>query len=954
MKKIGLVIVFSLVLFLMFSCSMEISNEIKEDNPIVQEPVEEKGAEVRIKINTPSLTSRTILPDNDDLVRANWYEVRLESLDDPDLAYTQSVSAEKGEAEVQFENVLIGTYIVTGEAYIKNGEATKVLLYKGRSSENLKVEVDGTNTATIILESLNYGNGLTGGVSVSINWTDASKMEGVIKEVVSKYPLSIKFFYADDYTENGFKPEYSQLGETIIAPVGTTSVHYEKHGIPVTGKGIGYFGIYYTVEETEYLLLTLGSDIVQIYSGQVSVPDNGDLYIVTNNNIPSVINEVRLSLGYGEDPTKNLLVSWRNTDDHGSLLYDRISLKLYDVSNGRNLVEQRIIDLREKTSSDMSYQFEAEMVKGHKYVVYATGRTPYGRETKTFVSNTFQSKVLVESVDIDESYISGSYMTNGESVVVSATVNPFDATDKGLCWSFEDDLFDVVSNDNDSNKVTLIAKKPGRTKVTATSLDNPELSDTSEKTISIRLRKPESPMCEVLEVDGGKKIRVYWSVNDSWAESYSVYRVVDGVAEENSVAVVDNVGDSVNSYDDENIVAGKSYSYFVKADNSTLTTAYFNPESEASEQSAAITPVVPTITFVQPTIKNFNLTISNSTGSASDILVTEEEPQTLFIPNPIEGIEKYTWLVNGAVIKTGTYESCSSITLTSDMSAVEIRGGDANTLTLIGETHDGNAYSSTIYFRVVTVKDERVEISNAISSIDINDGTYLLDAYVYPINATMQDITYSSSNEGVASIDSKGLITLKGIGHATITASCTYGASAVVELDVYNPLTDAKALIKMLNSSLKSVISDADASFGRDWWPGETPNTYNYENGKIKISSPENASQSPGRIDITNFFVDDGFYGTVTFDTTTSIKLYASDGGGIWQKGYLGDDPLHYIGYNNEGLVRVTLPYGQGSATIQFNAIDVQNKSGSYTVTFEGRESEEILYSEMVSEYPLI
>ena len=122
-------------------------------------------------------------------------------------------------------------------------------------------------------------------------------------------------------------------------------------------------------------------------------------------------------------------------------------------------------------------------------------------------------------------------------------------------------------------------------------------------------------------MDGGKKIRVYWSVNDSWAESYSVYRVVDGVAEENSVAVVDNVGDSVNSYDDENIVAGKSYSYFVKADNSTLTTAYFNPESEASEQSAAITPVVPTITFVQPTIKNFNLTISNSTGSASDILV---------------------------------------------------------------------------------------------------------------------------------------------------------------------------------------------------------------------------------------------------------------------------------------------------------------------------------------------
>ena len=954
MKKIGLVIVFSLILILMFSCSMEISNEIKEDNPIVQEPVEEKGAEVRIKINTPSLTSRTILPDNDDLVKANWYEVRLESIDDPDLAYTQSVSAENGEAEVQFENILIGTYIVTGEAYIKNGDATKVLLYKGRSSENLKVEVDGTNTATIILESLNYGNGLTGGVSVSIDWTDASKMEGVVKEVVSKYPLSIKFFYADDYTANGFKPEYTQLGETIIAPVGTTSVHYEKHGIPVTGKGIGYFGIYYTVEETEYLLLTLGSDIVQIYSGQVSVPDNGDLYIVTNNNIPSVINEVRLSLGYGEDPTKNLLVSWRNTDDYGSLLYDRISLKLYDVTNGRSLVEQKILDLREKISSDMSYQFEAEMVKGHKYVVYATGRTPYGRETKTFVSNTFQSKVLVESVDIDESYISGSYMTNGESVIASATVNPFDATNKGLSWSFEDDLFDVVSNDNDSNKVTLIAKKPGRTKVTATSLDNPELSDTSEKTISIRLRKPESPMCEVLEVDGGKKIRVFWSVNDSWAESYSVYRVVDGVTEENSVAVVDNVGDSVNSYDDVNVVAGKSYAYVVKAENSTLITPYFNPESEASDQSPAITPLVPTITFVQPTVKNFTLTISNGTGSASDVLVTEEEPQTLFIPNPIDGIEKYTWLVNGVAIKTGTYESCSSITLTSDMSAVEIRGGDANTLTLIGETHDGNAYSSTIYFRVVTVKDERVEISNAISSIDINDGTYLLDAYVYPINATMQDITYSSSNEDVASVDSKGVVTLKGIGHVNITASCTYGESSVMELDVYNPLTDPTSLIKIFNNGIKPVMTEADVSFKGDWWPGETPKKYSYDGEKVQISSPENASQSAGNIVLKDFIINDSFYGPIICNTTTSIKIYASDGGGIWNKGYIGDDPLHYIGYNNEGLVRVTLPYGQGSATIQFNAIDVQNKNGSYTVTFDGRDSVKIEYSDLAGEYPLM
>ncbi len=175
------------------------------------------------------------------------------------------------------------------------------------STNNLLVEIDGANTTEIALNALSSGDSLTGSISVTLDWTEAANMEGVVKEVVGKYPLNIKFFYAEDYSANNYAPSYSQLGETLVVPVGTTTAHYEMSGIPVTGKGIGYFGVYYTVEETEYLLLTLGSDIIQIYSQQVSIPDNGDLYVITNNNIPSVINEVRLNLSYGEDPTKAMI-----------------------------------------------------------------------------------------------------------------------------------------------------------------------------------------------------------------------------------------------------------------------------------------------------------------------------------------------------------------------------------------------------------------------------------------------------------------------------------------------------------------------------------------------------------------------------------------------------------------------------------------------------------------------
>ena len=951
MRKTSLFVTLLMVFLLLISCSMDVEEPVVEDVPPVEVPEVTKKdvADVKIKISSTTLSSRTILPDS--LVKANWYEVTLKSLSDPSLIYTESVQvSEEEEAVVSFENVRIGTYSVSGEAYIKNGESTKVLVYKGEGTNNLLVEIDGANTTEIALNALSSGDSLTGSISVTLDWTEAANMEGVVKEVVGKYPLNIKFFYAEDYSANNYAPSYSQLGETLVVPVGTTTAHYEMSGIPVTGKGIGYFGVYYTVEETEYLLLTLGSDIIQIYSQQVSIPDNGDLYVITNNNIPSVINEVRLNLSYGEDPTKNLLVSWTNSDDHGSLLYDRMSLKLYDITNGRTLVEQKVLDLKDISTSNMSYQFENDMVRGHKYIVYATGRTPYGRETKTFVSNTFQAKVLVESVTIDESTIVDAYMTNGESLALTAVVNPIDATNKVLVWS-NNELFDVVANDDNGNKVTLIAKKPGKTTITATSVDNPNVSDTTEKSISIRLRKPEVPVCDIVDIDGGKKIRVSWSVNDSWAESYKVYRVVDGVMESTAVAEVANLREALNSYEDENIIAGKSYSYVIKAENASLTTESFNPESEASEPSVAITPLVPTITFIQPTIDNFTLTISDGTGSASDILVTEKDSQTLYIPSAIEGIEKYTWLVNGVALKTGSYDACSSITLTSSMDAVAIRGGDANTLTLIGETADGRAYSSTLYFRVVTVKDERVDIYNTIDSIEINDGTYTLDACVYPYNATMQDLRFSSSDDSVASVDSRGVITLHSIGHVAITVSCTYGESTVMELDVYNKLDDAATLLSILNESLKPAIRGADSSFKGDWWPGLSAEEYSYDGGKVAITSSKGNSQSAGSIVISDLNVNHSYYGPITFNTTSDIKIYAKNEGA---SGYLGTDPLNYVGYKNEGIVKVTLPYGQKSATIQFNSISVKDNTGSYTVIFESTDPVNVDYSSISGQYPLI
>ena len=72
----------------------------------------------------------------------------------------------------------------------------------------------------------------------------------MVKDVATKNELKVKFFYTDDYSANNYNPTYRILEEKTVA-VGVTSVTFNTKNIPVTKNGMGYFGIYYTVDGIE-------------------------------------------------------------------------------------------------------------------------------------------------------------------------------------------------------------------------------------------------------------------------------------------------------------------------------------------------------------------------------------------------------------------------------------------------------------------------------------------------------------------------------------------------------------------------------------------------------------------------------------------------------------------------------------------------------------------------------
>ncbi len=953
MKKNFFNIILCVFMLLAFTACGPINMEetLPEKPQVPTVPAEPAEVTATVTIIITEAASRTVLPTA--LVRANSYDITLTSKTDRNNTYTATVS-DNGTAAVTatFTNVAIGEYTVEVSAFIRNSGANDVLLYTG--SSELTVNINGENKAAVQLNALSSGENLKGSINLTIDWTEEASKDGVVRDAVLNNSVKVRFHFAEDYTANGYNPDYMVKEEkTILA--GTTKAVFTTSDLPVTGKGIGYFSVTYEVEGVEYLLFNIGSEVFQIYSGQVSVPDDPNLYVVKSDNVPAEVNAIRVTLGYGEDPTKDLKVTW--TESEGNVqLYNSVTLSLYDITSGRQLMNTVVINANE-TRATAEHTFDHELQIGHIYIVEAFARTPYGRQTKTFISSPFQPKVLVTGVDINENTIPAGYMTNGQSFTLSANVSPANATIKNLNWSFTNDgMFDVIANDDVSNTVTLIAKRPGQTTITATSADDASKFDTAVKTVSVKLAKPATPEIEVVPVDGGKTIRVTWAVTDSWAEAYEVYRVVNGVKEAKPVATVETSGSLDSVYVDSNIYTSTSYAYQVKAISNSLKTDSFDPSSELSDVSAATTPVNPTITLIQPTIQNYQLQINKGTGAASDILVTATQSQTLTIPAAIEGIRSYTWLVNNRMIKTSTnFEAVKSIELTASMDAVQIRGGDANVLTLICEDASGRAYSASINFRVVTVADTGVTIINPINDyIAIGEKTYQMYAYVVPENATMQGITYTSSNPAVAEVSNTGLITLKAIGNVTITAKPSYGEAATMTFDVYNPITDATTLVRIMNDAIKTPLQNVNSKIkftynAGDWWTADQQ-VETSDDGTIKAASNTGAKQNTnGYIKIKNLVKNNSEFGSFKFNTDPDLKVYAYDDG--W--GNLGTDLLRYIGYGNIGTVKVTLPYGQGNATVQFNNINVIEKNGTYTVTMPNTSAVTVNYAEVAEANPI-
>ena len=135
-----------------------------------------------------------------------------------------------------------------------------------------------------------------------------------------------------------------------------------------------------------------------------------------------------------------------------------------------------------------------------------------------------------------------------------------------------------------------------------------------------------------------------------------------------------------------------------------------------------------------------------------------------------------------------TYDYVTWTSLTPEVASVDDKGkvtclkeGDAH---IRCHTHDHSNVAGDYKFHVYKMQEvEEMEIAPINEPLCITQGSYKLDVTYYPTGATIGSVTWESSDPTVVDVK-RGVLTLKGWGSATITATAPSGKMAMVSVTI--------------------------------------------------------------------------------------------------------------------------------------------------------------------------
>lgn len=245
---------------------------------------------------------------------------------------------------------------------------------------------------------------------------------------------------------------------------------------------------------------------------------------------------------------------------------------------------------------------------------------------------------------------------------------------------------------------------------------------------------------------------------------------------------------------------------------STITAPFLwstaNPEIATIDETGLLKGVSPGATLVTASCDNI---IGKYTVQVLEVMATEVNLSFNEVPLKVGESAQVTYTVSPA----NTTYPFVTWTTNNDFVATVVDGyivatgvGEATISATCGSV------SSTIAVKVNPTLAESVELNATNLSLKANQSFQFI-ANVMPVTTTDKTITWTTSNESVATVTGSGLLTTNSVGNATITATCgevsTY-CNVVVEATLPTEVVLNAVALNMNPGTVKQLI----ASVGKD------------------------------------------------------------------------------------------------------------------------------------------
>ena len=431
------------------------------------------------------------------------------------------------------------------------------------------------------------------------------------------------------------------------------------------------------------------------------------------------------------------------------------------------------------------------------------------------------SKINVTSVTLDKTDL---WMKPGGTYTLKATVSPNNASYKDITYTSSNTSVAVV---NSSGVVTAVA--PGTATIKAASTDNPSKWASCSVTVSYA---PQNA------VDLGLSVKwAPFNVGASNPEDYGDYYAWGETEPKSKYSWVTYkwCNGSYNSLTKYN-----TSSSYGTVDNKTC----LDLSDDAARANWGGSWRMPTDAELTELLTRCTWTWTTQ-GGKNGYEVKGPNGNAIFLP----AAGNYNGTNHGNTGSYGSYWSSSSDTSGSLNARFELF--NSSSVEMVSTSRYYGLPVRPVYGEFIAVSS--IRISSTSTNLEVGKSIQLT-ASVTPSNATDLSIHWASSNDGIATVSSSGMVTAKGLGTATITAYSSNGLSATCTITVLPPEPVDLGL------SVKWAPFNVGATYPEDYgdyfaWGETQPKsdytwaTYKWCNGSKNTLIKYNTMSSYGAVD---------------------------------------------------------------------------------------------------------